>query len=103
MSEPTRLGDALDRVLRGLGAPPADVSSQLADEWASIVGAELAAHATVESVVDGRVRIAVDGNAWATEMRYREAAVLGWFDAVAGPGQVTRIDVRVVGTVPPPW
>jgi len=101
--DPARIGESLDRVLRGLGAPPAGALARVRDEWQAVVGQLLATHDRPESVVDGRLVVAVDEPGWATQMRYLEGAVLTWLDDLVGPGQVTRVDVRVVGTVTPPW
>src|SRR3954454_6817146 len=37
--------------------------------WASVVGADVAAHVVPESYVDGRLVVRTDSTAWATEMK----------------------------------
>ena len=101
--DPARLGESLDRVLRCLGAPTAGALSRLHEDWDAVVGLPLASHARPESVVGGRLLVSVDEPGWATQMRYREAAVLAWLERIIGPDEVARMDVRVVGTVTPPW
>jgi predicted nucleic acid-binding Zn ribbon protein len=93
--EPQPLAVSLDRLLRGLGAPPADALSRLADEWPAVVGHVVADHAQVVGVERGRLMVDVDDAAYATHVRYFDRAVREWLDGLFGPGAITRVDVRV--------
>src|SRR6185369_2098757 len=68
--EPVPLSEAIASVSRDLGMPPPDVFETLNAGWRDIVGAAIADHAQVRSVRDGECTIAVDGPAWATQLRY---------------------------------
>jgi hypothetical protein len=93
--EPVRIGVQLDRILEGLGAPPAGVLTRLVEEWPAVVGPAVAAHTWVIGVDGDRLLIGVDEPAYATHVRYLDGAVRAWVDDVVGPGNITRVDARV--------
>jgi predicted nucleic acid-binding Zn ribbon protein len=95
--EPAALRDALDRLLRGLGAPPADALSTVFDRWHELAGLPLADHGVPEAIDGGTLVVAVDDPMWATEWRYRQGEVLRRLDETVGEGVVERIEVRVRG------
>ena len=76
--EPQPLSVSLDRLLRGLGAPPADALSRLADEWPGVVGRAVAEHAQVVGVERGQLMVDVDDAAYATHVRFLDRAVQPW-------------------------
>ncbi len=92
---PRRLADGLDRVLAGLGAPPADAVAALADRWAEVVGAEAAVALTLVGVEDGVLVTTTTQPAWASQARWMEAEVCRRAAAVVGPGVVSTLEVRV--------
>ena len=117
-SEPGRgpdrvLGESLDRVLRGLGAPTS-ARPRVYEDWDELVGLPLAAHARPDSVVGGRLVVAVDEPG----LGHPDASTRE-LPAVAGglprTGRVTALDLRrgapssscgpsgMVGIVTPPW
>ena len=89
------LGEALDGVLRGFGAPPAEALATLLAHWDELVGAPLAGHVHPLAVEGGTLAIGVDDPLFAAEARWRETELLGRCDALLGPGVVARIEVRV--------
>jgi predicted nucleic acid-binding Zn ribbon protein len=93
--DPTALGVALDRLLGGLGAPPAGALATLYERWQELAAAPLADHGTPLSVDDGVLVVAVDDGLWATEWRYRQGDVLRRCDEALGEGVVRRIETRV--------
>lgn len=100
--DPSPLGDALDRLLGGLGAPPADALSAIFERWHELAGAEvggsgdrLCDHGAPLSIDGGVLVVGVDDGAWATEWRYRQGEVLRRCDDAFGPGVVARIEARV--------
>ena len=44
--------------------------------WAQIVGADLAAHTTPETLTDGELTVAADSTAWATQVRLLAAQLV---------------------------
>jgi predicted nucleic acid-binding Zn ribbon protein len=95
IGEPTPIGDALDRVLKGLGTPGLAASRTVFGDWEELVGPAYAAHARPVSLDHGCLLVAVEDPVWATRFRYEQAGLLDRFAADLGPGVVTRIDVRV--------
>ncbi len=93
--DPAPIGKALDRLLGGLGAPPADALTTLFDRWHELAGLPLGDHGRPVSVEGGVLVVAVDDGAWATEWRYRQGDVLRRCDEAFGEGVVARIEVRV--------
>jgi predicted nucleic acid-binding Zn ribbon protein len=89
------VGEGLDRVAASLGVPEAAVLPAVFGGWEGLVGVRVAAHARPRSLRDGVLLIAVDEPAWATQLRFLEADLLGRLDDRLGPGRVTRIEVRV--------
>ena len=93
--DPKPVSEALDRVARGLGAPPSSALRAVFNRWADVVGEDVAKHSRPQSLVGGTLIVAVDDPAWATSLRYVGATLLARLAETAGPGVVTRIDVRV--------
>lgn len=93
--DPKPISESLDRVAQGLGAPPATALRAVFNQWATVVGDDLAQHSRPLSLVGGTLVVAVDHPAWATSLRYVGDALLARLDEKAGPGVVTRVDVRV--------
>lgn len=69
--------------------------------WAAIVGPEVAAHSAPESLTEGRLRVAADSTAWATQLRLLAPALVARLNAELGHGSVLRIEVH--GPTGPSW
>ena len=95
--EPVPLRDAVAAVGRQLGLPALDVVATINAQWIDIVGAAIAAHAEVRSVRDGECVIAVDGPAWATQIRYASSDLVARVNERCGKGSVASIRVVVSG------
>jgi predicted nucleic acid-binding Zn ribbon protein len=95
--EPVPLRDAVERVGRELGMGAPDVVATLVARWRDIVGPVIAEHAQVRSVRDGECTIAVDGPAFATQLRYASGDLVARVNDHCGEGSVTSIRVVVSG------
>ena len=62
--------------------------------WAQIVGADLAAHTTPESLSDGELTVSADSTAWATQVRLLAAQLVRRLNSELGDGTVLRVKVR---------
>jgi predicted nucleic acid-binding Zn ribbon protein len=93
----TSLGDALARVRAELGLPEPSALDTLDAHWSEIVGADVAAHARLESVRDGVATVTADSTLWASQLRYLEAAIVDGVAAIVGPDTVRSVRVRVAG------
>ena len=92
---PRPLADGIDRVLKGLGAPPVPVLTVLAERWDDVVGPAAATHCSAGGVRDGCLRIDVAESAWASQLKWQEADVLRRIAELAPGNGIDRVDVRV--------
>lgn len=92
---PAPLADALDRVLAGLGAPPAPVLTTLRDRWEELVGPAAAANSRPGAVHEGCLRVEVTSSSWASQLRWVQTDVLRRADALVGEGVISRLELRV--------
>jgi predicted nucleic acid-binding Zn ribbon protein len=93
---PRRVGESLDRVAASLGVSRATTLTSVFASWDELVGESVAQHARPRSLKAGTLVVAVDDPSWATQLRWLEADLLARLGDVLGPGQVERIEVRVV-------
>ncbi len=66
--------------------------------WAQIVGADLAAHTTPETLADGELIVTADSTAWATQLRLLASQLVRRLNAELGDGTVRRVQVRGPGS-----
>jgi hypothetical protein len=92
---PRRVGESLDSVLRGLGAPEASGVHLVFDRWSEVVGDALAERTSPLRMDRGRLVLAVDEPATATHVRFLQGELLARLEALLGPGRVTSLDLRV--------
>ena len=92
---PRPVGESLDAVMRGLGAPEASGVHLVFDRWSEVVGEALAARTRPVRIDGGRLVLAVDEPAIATHVRFLQAELLAKLEALLGPGRITALDLRV--------
>lgn len=92
---PKRVGEALDRVSRGLGLPSATATARLVRAWPEVVGEAVAAHTTPRWLRDGVLTLTVDDPVWAAQLRWLEGDLMARVTEVTGPGVVERITFQV--------
>jgi hypothetical protein len=92
---PRRVGESLDAVMRGLGAPEASGVHLVFDRWSEVVGEALAARTRPVRLEGSRLVLAVDEPAIATHVRFLQAELLARLEALLGPGRVSALDLRV--------
>jgi predicted nucleic acid-binding Zn ribbon protein len=93
-NDPQPLGAAIDGLLTERGWELAAATGSVFGRWAQIVGPDLSAHTTPESLRDGELVIAVDSTAWATQLRLLAAELVRRLNAELGDGTVLRVKVR---------
>jgi predicted nucleic acid-binding Zn ribbon protein len=100
-SDPQRIGPLLAGYLdeRGWDRPLAE--ARVFAEWAALVGGDVAAHCSPQSLANGELRIAAESTAWATQLRLLSAQLLARLVAELGPTTVTRL--IITGPVGPSW
>ncbi len=92
---PVRVGDTVDRVLRGLGAPSVDTFTRVFERWEDVVGPAIASRAKPLSLDDGCLVLAVHDGGWASQIRWMQRELLATLDERLGEGVVTSLEVRV--------
>ncbi len=69
--------------------------------WPSVVGQQIADHATPTALNDGVLSVAAESTAWATQLRMIQAQVLAKIAAAVGNGVVTSL--KITGPAAPSW
>ena len=92
---PRPIGQSLDAVMRGLGAPEASGVHLVFDRWAEVVGEGLAARTRPLKIEGSHLVLAVDEPAIATHVKFLQAELLARLAELLGPGRVTALDLRV--------
>jgi predicted nucleic acid-binding Zn ribbon protein len=95
--DPQPLASAIDGLLAAEGWTLAAATGSVFGRWAQIVGADLAAHTSPQSLTDGELTVCADSTAWATQVRLLAAQLVRRLNAELGNGTVVR--VKVTGPV----
>lgn len=99
--DPQGLGSEVDRLIDGRGwGLDLQVRGVFA-RWAEIVGPEIGAHSTPESLTDGTLVVRTDSTAWATQLKLLAASVVRRLNEELGDGTVTVVEV--LGPHAPSW
>jgi predicted nucleic acid-binding Zn ribbon protein len=69
--------------------------------WPSVVGQQIADHATPIALNDGVLSVAAESTAWATQLRVVQAQLLAKIAAAVGNGVVTTL--KITGPTAPSW
>jgi predicted nucleic acid-binding Zn ribbon protein len=92
--DPQPLARAIDGLLTAEGWTLAAATGSVFGRWAQIVGADLAAHTSPQSLTDGELTVSADSTAWATQVRLLAAQLVWRLNAELGDGTVVRVKVR---------
>lgn len=91
-SRPTAVGDLLASVLAQAGIADRVAQAAVVPEWASLVGAQIAAVTEPLSVApDGTLFVAVSTHAWMNELSLLEPELLRQLNAVPGRPPIARL------------
>jgi predicted nucleic acid-binding Zn ribbon protein len=94
-ARPARIGETLDRVLAGLGAPPASTLEVVERAWPDLVGPAAAAALRPRSIQGGTLVVTATDPVWAGQARWEEEKVVAGLERLLGPGVVTALEARV--------
>ncbi len=76
-------------------AGPAQVAEgSVPGQWATVVGDQIADHATPVSLRDGVLTVSAESTAWATQLRMVQAQLLAKIAAAVGDGVVTSMKIQ---------
>ncbi|CAM4356387.1 Zn-ribbon-containing, possibly RNA-binding protein and truncated derivatives [Mycobacterium basiliense] len=70
-------------------------------QWTSVVGQQIADHASPTALNDGVLSITAESTAWATQLRIVQSQLLAKIAAAVGNGVVTSL--KITGPVTPSW
>lgn len=91
---PVRLATALDRVLAGLGSPPASTLEVIEAAWSELVGPAAAEGLRPVAVRDGELLVVATDPVWVGQARWLETAVVEGLAERLGAGVVTGLTAR---------
>jgi predicted nucleic acid-binding Zn ribbon protein len=97
--DPQSLGSAIDGLLDAEGWNLAAATGSVFGRWPQIVGTDLAAHTSPESLREGELTVIADSTAWATQLRLLQAQLIRRLNDELGAGMVLRVKVRGPVTV----
>ena len=98
---PVPLGDALERLLGSLDAPPVDLLSTVFQRWEEVVGPEVARHCRPAAIEGERLVVLASDATWASEVQWLASAVLARVNEMSTAGRVESLTVRVAPTKRP--
>lgn len=99
--DPQPVGSAVEDFLAEHGWQGPTALARLAESWADVVGADVAAHVVVESWNDGELVLRADSTAWATQVRLLSDTLRRQIHQAVGENLVTK--VSVFGPTAPSW
>jgi predicted nucleic acid-binding Zn ribbon protein len=99
--DPKLLGDVTRDVARSRGWSGRVAEGSVFGRWPTVVGEQIAAHATPASLNDGVLTISAESTAWATQLRMVQAQLLAKIAAAVGDGVVSSL--KITGPVAPSW
>lgn len=86
---------SLDRIVRHLGGPSADVTSRVFGRWPELVGDAIAAQSRPVAMNGTTLVVAVSDPAWATQLRFLEHDLIERLQNELGADAIAAIEVRV--------
>lgn len=99
--DPQQLGTATRDLARSRGWAARVAQGSVFGRWPSVVGEQIAAHASPSSLTDGVLTISAESTAWATQLRMVQAQLLAKIATAVGDGVVSSL--KIVGPVAPSW
>jgi predicted nucleic acid-binding Zn ribbon protein len=91
--DPRPLGELLGSLVAGRGWSERMRFGRLKDEWAAVVGPEVAARSTPVGLNAGVLSIRADGAAWASELTLLGRSIAETVDSYLGGGVVREVRV----------
>ncbi|OBK77390.1 hypothetical protein A5651_04210 [Mycobacterium sp. 1274761.0] len=99
--DPQTLGAATRDLAKTRGWSPRVAEGAVFGQWQTVVGEQIAAHATPTALREGVLSVSAESTAWATQLRMVQGQLLAKIAAAVGDGVVTSL--KIVGPVAPSW
>lgn len=99
--DPQTLGAATRDLAQSRGWSTQVAEGTVLGRWRSVVGEDIATHATPTRLSDGVLSVSAESTAWATQLRLVQAQLLAKIAAAVGDGVVTSL--KITGPTAPSW
>ncbi|MGF6881876.1 putative nucleic acid-binding Zn ribbon protein [Nocardia sp. GAS34] len=99
--DPQLLSAVAGALAKGRGWSGKVAEGTVFGRWSSVVGEDIASHATPVSLTDGVLSIQAESTAWATQLRMLQAQLLAKINAAVGQGVVKQL--KISGPAAPSW
>lgn len=99
--DPKGLGDALADLTNELGWKPALAQSDLLEDWAELVGPDVAERTSPQGITNGVLTVLCESTAWATQLKFMSSDVLTKILQKHPDSKITSI--RFQGPNAPSW
>jgi len=99
--DPQPLGRLAREVAKRRGWSTRVAEGTVLGHWPSVVGQQIADHATPTALKEGVLTVTAESTAWATQLRMVQAQLLAKIAAAVGNGVVTSL--RITGPAAPSW
>lgn len=99
--DPQPLVEATRDLARSRGWSARVAEGAVFGQWASVVGHNIADHATPTALRDGVLSVSAESTAWATQLRLVQAQLIAKIAAAVGNGVVTAL--KITGPTAPSW
>ncbi len=92
---PVRVGDTVEKVLKGLGAPTTSTLGALFERWSEVVGPAIGSRTRPLAIDGTTLVVAVPDGGWASQLRWMQRDLLATLATHLGEGVVTSLELRV--------
>ncbi|WP_067976827.1 DUF721 family protein [Mycolicibacter icosiumassiliensis] len=99
--DPQALGAATRDLAQSRGWSTQVAEGTVLGQWRSVVGDDIASHATPTRLSEGVLSVAAESTAWATQLRLVQAQLLAKIAAAVGDGVVKTL--KITGPTAPSW
>ncbi len=99
--DPQPLGRVARDLAKKRGWSPRVAEGTVLGQWPTVVGSQIAEHATPIGLADGVLSVAAESTAWATQLRMMQAQLLAKIAEAVGDGVVRSL--RITGPSAPAW
>lgn len=99
--DPQLFGNVTNELARSRGWSNRVAQGAVFGRWRSVVGDQIAAHASPTSLHEGVLTVSAESTAWATQLRLVQSQLLAKIAAAVGDGVVTSLKIQ--GPVGPSW
>ncbi|MEZ0352690.1 DUF721 family protein [Mycobacterium sp. pR1184] len=99
--DPQPMGRVVREIAKKRGWSGRVAEGTVLGHWASVVGHQIADHATPTALSEGVLSVTAESTAWATQLRMIQAQLLAKIAAAVGNGVVTAL--KITGPAAPSW